>query len=120
MIFSGAQAGTQTQSYATRKSQENFQIFNKNPLYGGPKYANLGLKQYEEERERSSINSRSSTGSKKDEPLPIYNSKKLEKKTRRYYVNRYVNLSDFSLDWKENIQEKGYKHPLGLNHTALD
>lgn len=41
-------------------------------------------------------------------------------KTRRHFQNRYANKSNLNMDWKENIEYKGYRHPLGVNHTALD
>ena len=107
--------------------RKNLKFFNKNPIFGGPKYGNEVLKKYEEER-NSSL-SKNSVSSTQEEPIPIKtkfedNGPKIgvqqsRVKTKRFYVNRYANLSDFNLDWAENLG-RNYQHPLGKNHTALD
>jgi len=106
--------------YATKNHIKDKKVFNNNPLFGGPKYGNLDLKNYEEQRERNSQNSRSNSLLQTHDPIPInrYNNK-TQQKTRRYFMNRYANLSNFSMDW-QGKKEMGYRHPLGVNHTALD
>jgi hypothetical protein len=116
----GAQAGTSTLDYATKIQLKNIKSFAKNPLFGGPKYGNKDLKTYEEERDRSLVNSKSSFRSSTEDPIPINRLQdKSRQRTRRYYLNRYANFSNLSFDWQGKA-EKDYKHPLGLKHTALD
>ena len=90
--------------------RKNKKCFNQNPLFGGPKYENENLVKYEVER--SSTMSKNSLNSTVEDPIPVL-GKKERQRTKRLYINRYANRSDLTLDWSENVNIKGYQHPLG-------
>mmetsp|Transcript_29604 Transcript_29604/g.26195 ORF Transcript_29604/g.26195 Transcript_29604/m.26195 type:complete len:106 (+) Transcript_29604:462-779(+) len=103
--------------YPNKVKQKHIKIFNKNPLFGGPKYNNQKL--VEHELERSLTLSKKVKNSVIEDPV-VNNKFNTRQRTKRLFLNRYANRSDFTLDWNQNVSTKGYQHPLGKNHTALD
>ncbi|CAI2368763.1 unnamed protein product [Moneuplotes crassus] len=113
----GAQSGTKSMQYPQRIARRKESRYSNDPITGGPKYGNIQLIRYESENLSSFLKSNKDA---MEERAPITRHTKERLRTKRLFRNRYANLSNFTMDWEENITTKGYKHPLGKNHTALD